>query len=101
MFEGLSLRKPLAVTTQLTNPSTFGVEIGTLAVGLYYEDLYLGHVALAQIFRRNKLAKTTLQACAKFHPVQSHHRCQPYQPRRTNDSLHERLRRARQTLDGL
>ena len=34
----------LAVTTQLTNPSAFGVEIGTLAVDLYYQDLYLGCV---------------------------------------------------------
>ncbi|KAM0750211.1 hypothetical protein T439DRAFT_247618 [Meredithblackwellia eburnea MCA 4105] len=32
----------LAVTTQLTNPSAFGVEIGELVVDLYYEDLYLG-----------------------------------------------------------
>ncbi|KAI5474806.1 pre-rrna processing protein [Pseudohyphozyma bogoriensis] len=32
----------LSVVTQLTNPSAFGVEIGTLVVGLYYQDLYLG-----------------------------------------------------------
>lgn len=32
----------LAVTTRLTNPSAFGVEIGTLNVGLYYNGLYLG-----------------------------------------------------------
>ena len=32
----------LAVTTKLTNPSPFGVELGSLAVGLYYNDLYLG-----------------------------------------------------------
>ncbi|KAL8278093.1 hypothetical protein RQP46_009553 [Phenoliferia psychrophenolica] len=32
----------LAVTTQLTNPSAFGIEIGTLIVDLYYKDLYLG-----------------------------------------------------------
>lgn len=34
----------LSVVTKLTNPSAFGVEIGTLRVGLYYEDLYLGFV---------------------------------------------------------
>ncbi|KAL8287086.1 hypothetical protein RQP46_004092 [Phenoliferia psychrophenolica] len=32
----------LAVTTKLTNPSAFGIEIGTLIVDLYYGDLYLG-----------------------------------------------------------
>jgi hypothetical protein len=32
----------LAVTTKLTNPSAFGVEMGTLIVGLYYDGLYLG-----------------------------------------------------------
>lgn len=32
----------LAVSTKFTNPSAFGVEIGILAVDLYYEDLYLG-----------------------------------------------------------
>ncbi|KAL8279026.1 hypothetical protein RQP46_008484 [Phenoliferia psychrophenolica] len=32
----------LAATTSLTNPSAFGIEIGTLSVDLYYEDLYLG-----------------------------------------------------------
>lgn len=33
----------LAVTTKLTNPSAFGVEIGLLTVGLYYNDLFLGY----------------------------------------------------------
>lgn len=37
----------LSVVTQLTNPSAFGVEIGTLSVGLYYQDLYLGFVLLS------------------------------------------------------
>lgn len=32
----------LAVSTKLTNPSAFGVEIGTLVVGLYYNGIYLG-----------------------------------------------------------
>lgn len=32
----------LAVTTKLTNPSPFGVELGELKVDLYYGDLYLG-----------------------------------------------------------
>jgi hypothetical protein len=34
----------LAVTTKLTNPSAFGVQIGYLTVGLYYNDLFLGLV---------------------------------------------------------
>ena len=32
----------LSVTTKLTNPSPFGVELGLLKVDLYYGDLYLG-----------------------------------------------------------
>lgn len=32
----------LAVTTQFTNPSAFGVEMGILTVALYYDGLYLG-----------------------------------------------------------
>ena len=41
----------LAVSTQFTNPSAFGVEIGTLSVDLYYKDLYLGFVDSFQIIR--------------------------------------------------
>jgi hypothetical protein len=32
----------VATTAQLTNPSPFGVEIGTLGVDLYYDGLFLG-----------------------------------------------------------
>lgn len=38
----------LAVTTKLTNPSAFGVEMGILMVDLYYEDLYLGYVFITR-----------------------------------------------------
>lgn len=37
----------LAVVTQFTNPSAFGVEIGSLVVDLFYGDLYLGFVSIA------------------------------------------------------
>ena len=39
----------LAVTTKLTNPSAFGVEMGTLEVDLFYKDLYLGSVFLLRL----------------------------------------------------
>lgn len=32
----------LAVTTKLTNPSAFGVQLGSLAVNLFYDGLFLG-----------------------------------------------------------
>ncbi|GAA6027071.1 hypothetical protein JCM8097_006088 [Rhodosporidiobolus ruineniae] len=35
----------LSVQTQLTNPSSFGIEIGVLSVSLYYGDLFLGPAA--------------------------------------------------------
>ncbi|GAA95808.1 hypothetical protein E5Q_02465, partial [Mixia osmundae IAM 14324] len=38
----------LDVVTTLTNPSAFGVEVGTLVVDLYYQDLYLGPARTSQ-----------------------------------------------------
>lgn len=34
----------VAATASLTNPSPFGIQVGTLALALYYKDLYLGPV---------------------------------------------------------
>jgi hypothetical protein len=34
----------VSATALVTNPSPFGVQVGTLVLGLYYEDLYLGPV---------------------------------------------------------
>ncbi|EPQ29604.1 uncharacterized protein PFL1_02823 [Pseudozyma flocculosa PF-1] len=39
----------LQVTTSLTNPSPFGVEIGTLAVDLYYKGMYLGPASTSNL----------------------------------------------------
>ncbi|KEI38214.1 uncharacterized protein L969DRAFT_517877 [Mixia osmundae IAM 14324] len=38
----------LDVVTTLTNPSAFGVEVGTLMVDLFYQDLYLGPAQTSQ-----------------------------------------------------
>lgn len=40
----------LAVTTQFTNPSAFGVEMGILTVALYYDGLFLGPASTTQPF---------------------------------------------------
>lgn len=34
----------LAVTAKFTNPSPFGIDLGILSVGLFYDGIFLGYV---------------------------------------------------------
>ncbi len=46
--------------TSLANPSAFGVQLGTLNLGLYYKDLYLGPAAAAGLVNITSGVKTVL-----------------------------------------
>ncbi|KAN0059778.1 hypothetical protein ACQY0O_008352 [Thecaphora frezii] len=50
----------LQVTTSLTNPSPFGVEIGTLDMALYYKGMYLGPASTSNLNVTNGVNAVTL-----------------------------------------